>query len=132
MPTAWTTVLCSLGCANSGQPPPTAPPRITVQETAGQVTLAVGQELEVQLEANVTTGYRWELVPPVPEIVMVLDPGTYSGPRDSQARAGAGGSTLFVFRAVRPGKGVLELVYRRPWESAVAPARTTRVEIEVR
>jgi predicted secreted protein len=36
-----------------------------VSESGGQVTLAVRQELGLQLEANPTTGYGWEVVPPV-------------------------------------------------------------------
>jgi inhibitor of cysteine peptidase len=109
-----------------------APARITLPETGGQAILAVGQELALQLEANASTGYRWELVPPVPEVVSVVDPGTYREPPDPEARVGAGGSTSFLFRALRPGKGVLDLVYRRPWETGVAPAKTTRVELEIR
>jgi len=92
----------------------------------------VGQEVALQLDANASTGYRWELASPVPEVVTVVDGGTYREPPDPEAKVGAGGSTSFVFRAVRPGKGALELVYRRPWETGVAPAKTTRVELDVR
>ena len=120
----------ALGCATSTPAPP--PPRITVSEPGGQVTLAVGQELALQLEANVTTGYAWELVPPVPDVLTVTDPGTYRASTGSEPRVGAGGTTSFVFRAAQPGKGVLQLVYRRPWERDVAPARTVRVDVDVR
>jgi len=92
----------------------------------------VGQELALQLDANASTGYRWEVTPPVPDVIAVVDSGTYREPPDPEAKVGAGGSTSFLFKAVRPGKGVLELVYRRPWETGVAPAKITRVELEVR
>ena len=92
----------------------------------------MGQEVALQLDANASTGYRWELASPVPEVVAVVDAGTYREPPDPEAKVGAGGSTSFVFRAVRPGKGVLELVYRRPWEAGVAPAKITRVDLDVR
>jgi inhibitor of cysteine peptidase len=129
---AWAIVLCALGCAAPGPAAPGSPARITVPESGGQAILAVGQELALQLEANASTGYRWELGTPVPEVLSVVDGGTYREALDPEARVGSGGSTSFVFRAVRPGKGVLDLVYRRPWESGVAPARSTRVEVEVR
>jgi inhibitor of cysteine peptidase len=103
-----------------------------VSEPGGQVGLAVRQELRLQLQANATTGYGWEVVPPLPEVLTAIDPGTYHAAADSDAGVGAGGTTSFVFLAVRPGKGVLQLAYRRPWERDVAPARTVRVDVEVR
>jgi inhibitor of cysteine peptidase len=131
MRAAWVVVLGALGCASTGRPPP-APPRITVSESGGPVVLAVGQELAVQLESNLTTGYAWEIVPPVPDILSVTDPGTYRESSGAEPRVGSGGTTSFVVRAARPGKGTLELVYRRPWETGVPPARTVRVEVTVR
>jgi inhibitor of cysteine peptidase len=103
-----------------------------VAEPGGQVTLAVRQELGLQLQANVTTGYSWAVVPPVPDVLTVVDSGTYHAAADSDAGVGAGGTTSFVFLAVKPGKGVLQLAYRRPWERDVTPDRTVRVDVEVR
>ncbi len=132
MRAAWVILLCALGCATTGQAPPGSSPRITVSEPGGRATLTVGQELAVELRTNVTTGYRWELVPPVPEVVTVIEAGSYSAAPGSEGRVGAGGTTLFVFRAVQPGKGEVNLAYRRPWETDVAPARTVRFDVEVR
>jgi len=130
--TTWVIVLCVLGCATTSQAPPASSPRITVSEPGGQVTLTVGQELAMQLQGNVTTGYVWELVAPVPDVLTVIDPGTYRASNGSEPRVGAGGTASFVFRAARPGKGVLELVYRRPWERDAPPARMVRVDVDVR
>ena len=80
---------------------------MTVSEPTGEVVLAGGQELGVEVRSNVSTGYRWELVPPVPDVLTVTEAGTYSAAPGSEARVGAGGTTLFVFRAVRPGSGVV-------------------------
>jgi len=132
MRAAWVVVLGALGCASTGQPPPAPLPRITVSESGGLVDLTVGQELAVQLESNVTTGYTWELVPPVPDVLTVTDPGTYHPPSGSEPRAGSGGTTSFLVRAARTGKGTVELVYCRPWETGVPPARTVRIEVTVR
>ena len=117
-----------MGCASTGQPPA----RITVSDSGGPVALAVGQELAVRLQSNVTTGYAWELVPPVPDVLTLTEPGTYHAASESEPRVGSGGTTSFVVRGVRPGKGTLELVYRRPWETGVPPARTVRIEVTVR
>ena len=133
MRVAWAIAAGALGCATS-TPAPTEPslPRVTVSERGGSVTLAVRQELGMRLEANVTTGYSWAVVPPLPDVLTVVDGGTYHAPPDSEPRVGAGGTTSFVFLAVRPGKGVLNLAYRRPWERDVTPERTVRVDVEVR
>ncbi|HEY1907137.1 MAG TPA: protease inhibitor I42 family protein [Myxococcaceae bacterium] len=136
MRAAWVIVLgasVALGCATpTPAPTESTPPRIMVSEAGGQVALAVRQELGLQLQANVTTGYGWAVVPPLPEVLTAIDPGTYHASTDSDASVGAGGTTSFVFLAVRPGKGVLQLAYRRPWERDVIPARTVRVDVEVR
>src|SRR5262249_29762682 len=131
MRAAWIAAICALGCTTPGQGP-AGPPRITVSQPDGPVALAVGQELEVQLQSNITTGYAWELVVPGPPVLTVIDPGTYRASSGLEPRAGSGGTTSFVFRGVRPGKGALELVYRRPWETGVPPARTLRIEVDVR
>jgi inhibitor of cysteine peptidase len=128
-------LLAVVGCATQAPPlppPASTPTRITLPESGGRASLTVGQELALALDANATTGYRWEILTPVPEVVTVVDPGTYRTVPDPEARVGSGGVTTYVFRAARPGTGVLTVVYRRPWESGVAPARTTRVEVEVR
>ena len=132
MRAAWIVVVGALGCATAGQPPPASARRITVSEPGGSVTLSVGEELALQLEANVTTGYAWELASPVPDVLATTDPGTYHASSGSEPRVGAGGTTSFLFRATRPGKGLLQLVYRRPWERELPPARTVRVEVDVR
>jgi inhibitor of cysteine peptidase len=108
------------------------PSRITVSDSGGQVTLAVRQELGLQLEANPTTGYGWEVVPAVPEVLTVVDPGTYHASSVSEPRVGSGGTTSFVFRALRQGTGVLNLAYRRSWETGVPPARMVRIDVNVR
>jgi inhibitor of cysteine peptidase len=134
MRVAWSIVLCGLGCVGAPTVPSAAevPPPITLPETGGQAIVVLGQEVALHLEANATTGYRWEVVQPVSDVVLVVDNGTYREPPDPDARVGAGGSTSFVFRAIRRGKAVLDLVYRRPWERDVAPAKIVTVNLEVR
>jgi inhibitor of cysteine peptidase len=133
MRAAWVIVAGALGCATS-TPAPTesAPRRVMVSESGGSVTLAVRQELGLKLDANPTTGYSWAVVPPLPDVLTVVDSGTYHAPPESEPGMGASGTTSFVFLAVKPGKGVLSLAYRRPWEHDVTPDRTVRVDVEVR
>jgi inhibitor of cysteine peptidase len=110
---------------------------MTLEEAASgsEVTLVPGQELNLALASNVTTGYQWELAHPAAALLAVLDPGTYhESPAQVGERplAGRGGMTSFRFRAVRSGMDTLHLVYRRPWEKEQPPARTFLVHIRVR
>ena len=91
-----------------------------------------GDTLAVHLDANPTTGYRWELARLAGASVVQIglpdyQPETAAG----VPRVGAPGHTTFRFRALQSGTSSIELAYRRPWESGVAAAKTVRFEIAV-
>ena len=115
---------------------PFMPPPIAVQvgETtaAAPIALVRNQTLVVTLEANVTTGYRWEVVGAVAPVLMQLGTADYA-PRATQgAITGAPGDMTFRFRAQSAGTTTLELAYRRPFEPNAPAAKTLRYEIAVR
>lgn len=93
-----------------------------------QVTLAVGEVVEISLAENPTTGFRWDLkVKPEPACAFVkstFEPAT--GP------PGKGGTHRWQFQAVRSGTGEIELEYRRPWEHNTPPAQTFKLSVRVR
>lgn len=81
----------------------------------GQVELGLGDELELVLPENRTTGYRWH--PGLDEAgVLELVEEAFVPP---EGQVGSGGHHRWLFRAARPGAGTVELAYRRPWETAV-------------
>jgi len=111
------------------------------------VVLARGQTVVVKLEANVTTGYRWEPLAGYAPTLMQIGTADYVGrspdatatiaassaPAPAAAPvAGAPGDMTFRFRAETPGMTTLELAYRRPFEPTVAPAKTVRYDVTVR
>ena len=97
------------------------------QETGG-VQVKEGRVFEVSLEANPTTGYLWE-VRDIDEQVLQLVREEFLS--DSSA-IGAGGTSVFSFKAVGRGQTTLTLVYRRPWEKDVEPIEVHTVEVSVR
>jgi inhibitor of cysteine peptidase len=106
------------------------------QEKSGQGSLSdrlevtVGQEFPITLTSNATTGYHWELSAPPDEAVVKLVTNEYKSP---ETRAlGAGGQEIWTFRAVGPGRTVINLKYVRPWEKGVAPVETASYEVNVR
>jgi predicted secreted protein len=42
---------------------------------------------------------------------------------------GAGGTSVFVFTPIQPGRATIRFVYRRSWENIAADTRAYRVEI---
>jgi inhibitor of cysteine peptidase len=93
-----------------------------------EVTLAIGEVVEISLAENRTTGFHWELrTKPEPACSLVkswFEPGT--GP------PGKGGTHRWQFQAVRSGTGEIKLEYRRPWEQETPPGQTFKLSVHVR
>ncbi len=124
-------LLLALTSSCSGQTAGHDAAPVNVDSSGGAVELAPGQLLVVSLPSNPSTGYSWraELVPPV------LKPfgGEERKPADVQpGLAGAGGTSCWRFVAVESGQGELRLVYQRPWEKGVPPAKSVTYQITVR
>jgi inhibitor of cysteine peptidase len=81
-----------------------------------------GDRIAVRLPSNVTTGYGWSVAQAAPG---VLQPGVEpKTERPAGAAPGKGGFQTFEFPVVGTGQGWLQLVYRRPFEKDVAPAKS--------
>jgi inhibitor of cysteine peptidase len=89
----------------------------------------VGAEVRIELEANATTGYRWEFTDAADSGTLELEREDYERPTASLP--GAGGKSVWTFRAVKPGDARLVFQYRRPWETDVAPARVETYAVHV-
>jgi predicted secreted protein len=93
------------------------------------VTLKRGQALVVRLDADPSTGMRWEMVSfksasvlaPV-QHDLVANPGTNPVPM------GVPGEAVFRLRGVATGSQPVALEYRRPFEAAT---RTVRFDVVV-
>ena len=84
----------------------------------------------INLRSNPTTGFRWQVQDAAPGVLRSLGPEVYSNPEDS-GLVGSAGQSSWRFEAAQPGSGRLLLVYRRPWETGVAPAQTFDCQITV-
>lgn len=119
--------LLLLSCADTSA---AASPLTLNEANAGQtVELCVGQEMNVILNENATTGYQWE--------VALIDKSVIEQSAKPEFKPdsdliGAGSKKTFHFRSVAPGKAALRLVYRRSWEKDVPPVRTFEVTIKVK
>jgi predicted secreted protein len=108
---------------------PPIPPAKSVDATVDgtKVALARTQQLELRLPSNATTGYRWsyvlsgDLMLYPSGVTPVFAPDTAA---EGQTPVGAGGLSVFTFRADGVGTTHVKFEYRRPWEgNDVPPAK---------
>jgi inhibitor of cysteine peptidase len=134
-------LLASAALAACGTPFPTwdnpfaAPPtavRIDERNANAPIALVKNQTVVVTLEANITTGYRWEAMPGFSPVLAELSTPDYAARPGETPAVGAPGDMTFRFRAEQPGTTTLELAYRRPFEPTAAPAKTVRYDVTVR
>lgn len=91
-------------------------------------TLQKGAQITLQLPGNPTTGYSWEASVSNPAVLKQSSAPVY---KPTGAALGSGGTYTFWYETVGSGSSDLTLVYRRSWETDVAPLKTFRVTVSV-
>ena len=92
-------------------------------------TVDVGEEFQVVLESNVTTGYGWQLEAPLDGAVLELVGDRYEAPDTDLV--GAAGRQVLGFRAVGDGSTFIQLWYVRPFDDPPEPADRAQFEVIV-
>ena len=92
-----------------------------------QVVLTVGQELQVALPENPTTGFQWQMQTPGEPVLKLLD-DKFDSPASG---VGSGGTRRWRLKAAQKGSAGIELVYRRASEQSQSPAETFRLAVRV-
>jgi inhibitor of cysteine peptidase len=103
----------------------------TVEQHATTQTVTVGDTVTVSLAGNPTTGYSWVQLS---GDAAVLAPTAAEPAYSSEAASdmvGVGGTFTFSWTAQAVGTTTIELGYRRPWETDVAPVETFTLTVEV-
>jgi predicted secreted protein len=93
------------------------------------VEVTAGKKFTIVLDANHTTGYRWELASTLDKSIVELVGSVYEA-SDTQ-KVGSGGREVWTFLAKGTGKAKVSFQYVRPWEKQAGPAKTTSFEIIV-
>lgn len=98
------------------------------------VSAGVGDLVIIELNANPTTGYSWQVEPVAKDAPLVLKSKVFESLSqrnpEVQPTIGQGGFTTVMYQVVRSGKASISLFYRRPWEKEAKPAKTFKVTIE--
>lgn len=116
--------------AFAATPAQKSPATVQVGEmgSSAKVTLGVGDTLTVLLQANVTTGYGWQITA---NNKALLSPGARANLPAENNRVGASARQRLLFTAKAPGRDRLVLAYARPWEKNAAPARALTLEVTI-
>jgi len=97
-----------------------------------QVDLQRDQEMVLELAANPSTGYRWQIELTGSAVLDKIGDEQFVPASSSSGAVGAGGMATWHFRAMRTGTDLLRLVYRRPLEKNVPAAKSVVYVINVR
>jgi inhibitor of cysteine peptidase len=101
-----------------------------MKQTSQSIKIRVGEEFEVRLRSNPTTGYSWTLRRRPDEAVAEITGPAFIAPGGD--KVGAPGEELWKIRAAGKGKTSIVLQYHRSFEPDKSPAerKTFKVVVE--
>ena len=99
---------------------------LTIANNGESIECRQGDEINLRLPENPTTGYRWRIVQ-VDGIVQEAD----SYRPDPNPQLGSGGIREFRFRVNAVGQGRLELKHWREWEGEKSVRERYGVDIKI-
>lgn len=91
------------------------------KDMTNTIKATAGKEFVITLNANVTTGYGWQLANPIDDSLIKLVRAEYLPNKTDLV--GSGGKSIWTFKAVRAGKAQIFFKYIRPWEKNTPPAK---------
>ena len=92
------------------------------------LSVRVGQIFKVELKANPTTGYLWQ-VDPAKAKGLIAESGKSFYERQGEL-VGSGGIEAFTFKAEAEGIGDIVFIYERPWEAIAIKKYILTVKIK--
>lgn len=100
-----------------------------------EISVSAGSQFTVTLESNPTTGFRWELAGITDKTVLEVvdskyEPGEKAGQKPPVA--GAGGTEVWTFKALKAGTAKLSMEYSRPWQGGEKGVQTFNLTVVVK
>jgi predicted secreted protein len=99
-------------------------PAVLLADSHEDVSVAVGEEFQISLEANPSTGYSWSLAEPLPSWLKQTAKTSVAA---NPGLPGGGGTEYWTFRATASGNTTLTFQYMRSWVGV--PERTCVVQV---
>ncbi len=123
----FTLVLMALllsACGGGSSTPKVTDPQTPIQASAGN-------QFQIVLEANPTTGYHWDIVGELDKSVVELVSHDYQSASYPNV-VGGGGLDTWTFKAVGAGQATITLGYYPPSNTPTDPAKTETFTVQVK
>lgn len=104
---------------------------LTMKDNGKTIEVHTGDIIRITLKSNITTGYSWESADKVDKDILALDKNDYMSDPNPEELDGVGGNTVIVYRALKPGRAKIDLIYMRPWEEVSEFDEKYSVTVEV-
>jgi inhibitor of cysteine peptidase len=102
--------------------------KLNENDSGKTVEIGVGDELDVMLPGNPTTGYGWELIPLDLNVLSRVKTAFFT----NNNMMGAGGVEVITLHAVAAGKSEVKLIYHRSFEHDVEPLKTFELTVIIK
>lgn len=102
--------------------------RLTERDSGRSVQMTVGDELEIVLPGNPTTGFTWETSSSDINLLR-LNKADFLA---SDKAIGSGGFEIKRFQAITAGTSQLKLIFHRPFETNSPPNKTFDVTVIIK
>jgi predicted secreted protein len=104
---------------------------IGLADSGRLVRLHPGQQLVIQLEANITTGYQWEIDKTIDRSVLLGDGSRFSKTQAQRNQDDQVSEQYLRFVAQQPGRTRLQLVYVQPKVGTLGDSPRYNVDVIV-
>jgi inhibitor of cysteine peptidase len=106
------------------------PARLQPSDPAVPIEVSVGDQFEIVLASNPSTGYSWALVDELDPGVVAVISQAYKGEEDPAP--GSGGVDVWTFEALAPGETQIVLGYYPPSNDPTDPQQILEFTVTVK
>jgi inhibitor of cysteine peptidase len=103
---------------------------VTAANNGQPATVHVGGKVVVELDANPSTGFTWDVAALDTKILTQVGQAEFKS-ASTTPMPGQGGTQTLRFQAIAPGTTTLKLIYHRPFDQTTPPAQTFSVQVTV-
>jgi inhibitor of cysteine peptidase len=102
---------------------------LTAASSGSTVEATVRDPIVIRLEANLTTGYSWQLQPGLDEAVVTFVQEAYEQAPATSGLVGAGGTQTLEFKAVGVGSTSVSLAYQQTGSGHLGATFSVRIDV---
>jgi inhibitor of cysteine peptidase len=125
-PVSWLVLFVLLGIVCSSPKGLAATRVVTDADKGASIHMKSGDTLELRLQSNPSTGYRWSVLPETTPLLKLV---SESQTAPTERGVGRPIFQIFQFHAERSGEGILLLHYVRSWEKPAANEQRFEVHV---